>query len=195
MMASRKRLPDPPIIDLRQNAEQRAALSQASAILGQRLHAAKERRVPTTLFLDYDGVLHPWPIKRAFEHAPALARRLLPHPEVRIVLSTSWVGKLGLEAAKAQLPPALSRLVVDSTATALGFEQHSLNRAEQIERYLALPRWPKIHHWVVLDDAACRFQCEERVIRCNPETGLVAADLEQLGRVLRAFLRQAQKNS
>ena len=58
------------------------------------------------LFLDFDGVLHPEDVHRRagnspyigspsghvlFEHAPLLAAVLRPCPDIRIVLSTSWV--------------------------------------------------------------------------------------------------------
>ena len=57
------------------------------------------------LYLDFDGVLHHedvwWHHRRGafintpgfelFEHMPLLEQALLPFPEVRIVLSTSWV--------------------------------------------------------------------------------------------------------
>ena len=41
------------------------------------------------LFLDFDGVLHPGN-RGTFERAPMLEMWLLKHPEVDVVISSSW---------------------------------------------------------------------------------------------------------
>lgn len=65
------------------------------------------------LYLDFDGVLHPedvwrrpgWgvfvarpPGHRVFKNAALLEEVLAPYPEIRIVLSTSWVRVLSATA-------------------------------------------------------------------------------------------------
>jgi hypothetical protein len=87
---------------------------------------------PTVLYLDYDGVLHPADVRVTksepeqprvylggrpsnhplFEHVPLLERLLVPFPDLKILLSTSWVRALGYEFAVQQLPLALRELVV-----------------------------------------------------------------------------------
>ncbi|MFM0031771.1 HAD domain-containing protein [Paraburkholderia madseniana] len=83
------------------------------------------------LYLDYDGVLHPegvynWPGKgpyianppghRLFEHAALLERVLLPYPDVRIVLSTSWVRVYrGVVKPARWLPQSLRSRVIGAT--------------------------------------------------------------------------------
>jgi len=73
------------------------------------------------LFLDFDGVLHSSeaylvkqePVLRAeegmtlFQHAPLLVEALDQQPDIQIVLSTSWVARLGFDRAKGCLPDAL----------------------------------------------------------------------------------------
>lgn len=80
-------------------------------------------------YLDFDGVLHSSevfvsphlgihirePGRALFEWAPILVELLEPHPEVCIVLSTSWVGEWGEEFACGALPPALQERVVGAT--------------------------------------------------------------------------------
>ncbi|MDQ5877834.1 MAG: hypothetical protein QG638_566 [Pseudomonadota bacterium] len=70
------------------------------------------------LFLDFDGVLHSsevylirrQPVLRAeegmtlFQHAPLLVDALAERPDIRIVLSTSWVARLGFDRTKAFIP-------------------------------------------------------------------------------------------
>lgn len=81
------------------------------------------------LFLDFDGPLHPDEAYQTrhkgivlrcdghnlFEHAELLASMLEPHPDVKIVLSTSWVRVIGFDRAKARLPVALQERIVGAT--------------------------------------------------------------------------------
>lgn len=91
------------------------------------------------LYLDFDGVLHHEDVcvdrklglyfgkvaqsqgqnhghcHRLFEHAPLLEALLEPYPEVRIVLSTSWVLWRGYEHARARLPSSLAQRCIGAT--------------------------------------------------------------------------------
>jgi len=124
---------------------------------------------PPILFLDYDGVLHPaeaiWTYARGivlrdgvpgslFMHAEALVRLLGPHPEVRIVLSTSWVQRLDYYRAKKRLPASLQARVIGAT-------WHSDKDAQEWEtltRYLEVltyvDRHDLGHRWLAVDDNA-----------------------------------------
>lgn len=89
-----------------------------------------------TLFLDFDGVLHPDAVYRRRGHGIFLHKPSLPpefhdatlfgyaghlvdvlddFPSVRIVLSSSWVASLRFTAALSHLPPALQVRVVGAT--------------------------------------------------------------------------------
>ena len=79
------------------------------------------------LFLDFDGVLHPddaylvrgRPVLRAegalFMWASPLAALLDAHPQVQIVLSTSWARELGFSRARRFLPDTLRARVIGAT--------------------------------------------------------------------------------
>lgn len=69
------------------------------------------------LFLNFEGCIHPddvyhvegKPVLRTegvklFEHADVLADLVSPYPELRIVLSTSWVRRFGLNRDQELLP-------------------------------------------------------------------------------------------
>jgi hypothetical protein len=92
--------------------------------------------VPLTLFLDFDGVLHPDAVYRRRGHGVFLHKASLPpeyhgselfgyaghlmdvlndFPTVRIVLSSSWVASLCFTTALSRLPPALQKRVVGAT--------------------------------------------------------------------------------
>jgi len=124
------------------------------------------------LYLDFDGVLHHesvfWNQKRGpyiktestglgqtscvlFQYAGLLAEMLAPYPEVKIVLSTSWVRSYGCYGAAKYLPQALRDLVIGATF-------HSrMNEAE----FIAMPRGMQIYNdslrrkpaaWLAIDD-------------------------------------------
>lgn len=84
------------------------------------------------LYLDFDGVLHPADVRVTrdeplcpkvyvrdqpteeplFRYMPLLELLLTPHPELRIVLSTSWVRKFGYKFSINQLSPNLRTRVI-----------------------------------------------------------------------------------
>lgn len=92
------------------------------------------------LFLDFDGVLHPDAVYlrlngqvelRAegalFMWAVRLAAALQSYPEVRIVLSTSWVRHLGFSRARKALPADLAAKVIGAnwhSATGKGWPDY-----------------------------------------------------------------------
>lgn len=122
------------------------------------------------LFLDFDGVLHPdqvymtaagpelRTVGELFMWAPILEEELIPYPDLKIVLSTSWVRNLGFSRAKKRLSPGLQSRIVGSTwhssmskvwADQIWWDETS--RHGQILRYAARA---KISHWLALDDDA-----------------------------------------
>jgi hypothetical protein len=122
----------------------------------------------TTLFLDYDGVLHADDVYRTkkgialksggalFEHAHVLAAAIEPHPEVKIVLSTSWVRELGFSRAKKYLSEVLQARVRGSTYHTgyeadefIGTPWTSLTRYEQIARHVARHN---LTNWLAVDN-------------------------------------------
>lgn len=80
------------------------------------------------LYLDFDGVAHPdcayWHHKRGvyldgegslFMHAPVLIEALDPYPDVKLVLSTTWVRMLSFSRARRFLPQSLRERVIGAT--------------------------------------------------------------------------------
>jgi len=94
-----------------------------------RCEANDARQMTTILYLDYDGVLHDdavyWspkqgifintPGRTLFEWMPILEELLFPYPDVKIVLSTSWVRVKSFRFAKEHLSPSLQARVVGAT--------------------------------------------------------------------------------
>lgn len=157
------------------------------------------------LFLDFDGPLHPDEVYRVhgkiilradgmsmFEYAPALTSLLEPWPEVRIVLSTSWVRVLGFNYAKGNLPPDMQHRVIGATWHSKMDQRwwQTLTRFQQIAAYV---RRHELTSWVALDndDEGWHESMRSRLVHVDNWLGLsdrlaqakLAAALELICRV------------
>lgn len=132
------------------------------------------------LYLDFDGVLHPQEVffypkrkknktllderlvkkgHRLFEHNTLLAELLEPYPDVKIVLSTSWVRQLANYSAARRKTTVLKDRVIGATwHTAM---QWDVIPYSQTYRFLQLSRLEQIYAdvqrrkpdvWLALDD-------------------------------------------
>lgn len=139
-------------------------------------------------YLDYDGVVHDqevyWHPKRGiymrtpgrvlFEWMPILDELLAPHPDVRIVLSTSWVRVRSFSFAKKQLTPSLQERVIGAT-----FHNREMRKRE----FSMLPRGVQIaedvyrrapHSWFAIDDDAMYWPtwCRDNLIQTDGASGI-----------------------
>ncbi len=160
----------------------------------------------TILFLDYDGVLHDAevfiigrepvlrsknPKARLFDHAALLVEALAPRPDVRIVLSTTWVPRLGFYRAKSYLPKALQAKVIGATyhrhAHGRKADWLSYARFVQIESYV---RRHQLNDWIAVDDddQGWPVSMRQHLVFCqNPSLGI--ADIEVFSELKRALLK------
>jgi hypothetical protein len=142
------------------------------------------------LFLDFDGVLHPASVflregrptlvgpGKLFMWASVLDTLLLPYPDVRIVLSTSWCVHRGFARAKGELPPGLSGRVIGSTWHSRMTKAEFLEkpRFHQILEWLARsPRRPR--QWLAIDDDDVGWAETNRdlLVHTDPHLGLSAS--------------------
>lgn len=156
------------------------------------------------LYLDFDGVLHP---DEAFqdakgcvylrgagqllEHAPTLADILSPYPDLRIVLSTSWVRMKSFAWVRRRLPLDLRERVIGST-----WHSHYGRDSMELEWWREATRYRQIlrdvqrrspSQWLALDDDLKGWPEGEmaRVIPCDPLLGLASvATREELAKRL-----------
>jgi hypothetical protein len=118
------------------------------------------------LVLDFDGVVHHenvlWHPRRGaylhaperytlFQHVPLLEELLTPYPQVKIVLSTSWVLRYRCAGAAKRLSPSLRARVIGATwhSQMPGDSFSYLSRGEQVSRDVKR-RQPG--SWLALDD-------------------------------------------
>lgn len=125
-----------------------------------------------TLYLDFDGVLHP--MSRA-EFGPftrlGLLEELLVARPVQIVISSSWRMHHDMDELR-RLVGRLGPQVVDATGpTVLG--QYARHR-----EILEHAQWSGILNWRALDDSFFEFpEDEERLIWCDPRVGVAEKQL------------------
>ncbi len=144
-----------------------------------------------TLFLDFDGVLHPDAVYRVrgqvilrmdgfslFEWSPILVDLLAPYSDMQIVLSTSWVRVLGFDHTRARLPEGLQRRVVGAT-----WHRHGPRGWEYLNRYEQIFRNVQRHghtHWLAIDDCGAEWSEEHRsnLVLTDSLLGLGAASAQ-----------------
>lgn len=144
------------------------------------------------IFLDFDGVMHPHEVYHyrdgrgivleaeghtLFEHAGTLTEMLAPHPEIRIILSTSWVSTLDFKRAKGRLPMALQDRVKGSTFhSSMDITWwNDLTRYEQIASYVARHRLHEPEHdWIAVDDDDEGWPAGKRkhLVHCDQHGGI-----------------------
>lgn len=122
------------------------------------------------VYLDFDGVLHPEAVywkpslgaylaenwvaagHRLFEHANLLEELLSPYPDVRIVLSTSWVVQYRFSGAAKRLPASLRERCIGATFHTQVMDRYlfqSMTRGAQVS---ADVRRRRPDAWLAIDD-------------------------------------------
>jgi hypothetical protein len=164
--------------------------------IGERI-LVQQHRLPLRppwiyLFLDFDGVLHPDEVYvnnngtpllpshkgSLFMWAPVLVELLDPYPNVRIILSTDWVRRLGTKEAADYLVEPLKARVVGSTAASRGWKGWK-ERGIAVENYV---NQNAVAHgrWIALDDDDAGWTIEGRrnLIWCDADQGISSAAVQ-----------------
>lgn len=146
-----------------------------------------------TLFLDYDGVLHPNEVfrrpgrgivlemkgHRLFEHVELFSDLLEPHRDVQIVLSTSWVSMLDFKRARSHLPKELQARVIGSTFhSSMDLNWwNDLSRFQQIANYVGRHR---LSDWIAVDDNDEGWPADKRehLVHCDEHGGIGESDAQ-----------------
>jgi hypothetical protein len=121
------------------------------------------------IFLDFDGVLHPgevWyehgmrlPVLRApghelFESMVVFEAAIAPYPQIKVVLSTSWVPALGFEQACGFLNESLRSRVIGATYDPESPDAWRFNRLRRYDAIEQDVRRRKPQRWLAVDDDA-----------------------------------------
>lgn len=149
----------------------------------------------TTIFLDFDGVLHPdaaylekgRPVLRAegelFMWSHHLIEALAPYPAIKIVLSTSWARTFGFSRARDFLPNELASRCLGATwHSAMRKSEFGggnlvttwwddVTRYQQISRYVGRAR---LEDWIALDDNDDEWaeSARQTLVLTDPDKGI-----------------------
>lgn len=138
-----------------------------------------------TLFLDYDGVLHPDNVWRRtgrpvlmgpgsrFMWSGLLEAVLAPYPGVNIILSTSWVRAVGFERARERLPQALYNRVTGATWHSR-MDPDVFNRLTRSQQVISCAARNRLGRWLAIDDDVEDWaeNYRDRLVATRSETGL-----------------------
>jgi hypothetical protein len=152
---------------------------------GRQLSRAPRRTGSATsarvLFEDFDGVLHPTLARDAtpwdealvstkhFGWVPALEGALRGHPDVRVVVHSTWRYKYDLEELRGVLGGLACRVIASTRS--------------DLPRYDSIVDWLQQNPWCtdyrILDDDANEFPrpLPRELIVCNPLTGVSAPEV------------------
>lgn len=146
------------------------------------------------LFLDFDGVLHQ-PVKDVlFARVPAFEQALLLHPNLEIVISSSWRESHTLEQMRFFFSPSFRERIIDVTPV---FEYQEVERADgcgvflgcqglrqkEIEQYME-QNHPPSTPWIALDDMPELFNGDNNLI--YTPNGFDDSSIESLNHWVRA---------
>ena len=155
-------------------------------------------------YLDFDGVLHDdavfWHPKRGiylgtpgralFEWTPVLEDLLLPHPEVKIVLSTSWVHVKSFRFAQEKLMPALQTRVLGATFHKEFMQKSEFERLSRGHQILADATRRRPASWFAIDnDDSGPRGYRDRLVKTDDRLGLSDPAVQD---AIRAMLKAAQ---
>lgn len=144
------------------------------------------------LYLDYDGALsnanvwrHPRrgpyiqapPQYTLFQHAQLLETVLAPYPEVRIVLSTSWVRHYGFHRAAKRLPKSLRERAIGATfhSGMRAFDTAFTDMPRGVQILLDVKR-RKPRDWLAIDDDSVGWpdEIKDKLVCSDPTEGISA---------------------
>lgn len=146
------------------------------------------------LYLDFDGVLHHenarWHPRRGvylkappgyvlFQHVGLLEQILHPYPEVKVVLSTSWVRSYGCARTAKRLPAALRERIIGATFHSEMHEQSFTDMPRGMQVYEdVLRRQPR--DWLALDDDHLHWPLWslDKYVRTDEREGISAPAVE-----------------
>lgn len=155
-------------------------------------------------YCDYDGVVHDdavyWSPKKGihirtpgrtlFEWAYILEELLAPHPDVKIVLSTSWVRHKRFEFSKQQLPLGLQSRVIGATFHSR--ETHRItfdNMSRGMQIYTDVER-RRPARWFAIDNDEYDWPpwCRDQLIKTHDRLGLSESVVQdQIRKMLASF--------
>ncbi len=144
---------------------------------------------PVVVFLDFDGVTHPWGESEDFRCLPVFEAVLRDYPEVRVVIASDWRTLFSLPKLTARFAEDLRARVVDVTPTIFPKEPNELYGLREREARQWLARHPEIDGWLAVDDAPGNWPTRGRLVLTDFKRGFTDEDAGRMRRMLDGFRR------
>jgi len=137
------------------------------------------------VFLDFDGVLHPvGGSTLPFEHLPSFEEFLRKHPEVQVVISSSWRETFGVDYIRETF------FSFDVQQQIIGGTPSLPNcyRYDEVQTHIEQSGYKG--DFIVIDDDAGQFPpAWPPLLLCNPSEGLTHEKLKELLHRIRGNLK------
>lgn len=139
----------------------------------------------TYVFLDFDGVTHPWGGPEDFRCLPEFEHVVRDYEEVRIVIASDWRALFSLRKLVERFSPDIRPRVVGTTPHTIpkkGHELHGLREREAMTwmQQRAVADAP----WCAVDDAPGNWPTRHRLVLTDFKVGFVDEDAQALRRML-----------
>lgn len=139
------------------------------------------------VFLDFDGVTHPWGEVEDFRCMPVLETVLRDYPEVRIVISSDWRTIFSLTKLAARFSEDIRPRVVDISMTIFPKTANELYGLREKEARQWLAAKAPSAEWLAVDDAPGNWPTRARLVLTDFKRGFTEEDAGRMRGLLDAF--------
>lgn len=142
------------------------------------------------IFMDFDGVTHPWGEVEDFRCLPAIEAVVREFEEARIVIASDWRMLFSLPRLVARFSEDIRPRVLGVTPHVLpkhGSELHGLREREAMLWLAKHEADPDSAPWCALDDAPGNWLTRSRLLLTDFKRGFGDDDAEALRRMLAGF--------
>ncbi len=142
------------------------------------------------IFMDFDGVTHPWGEVEDFRCLPLIEAVVREFPESRIVIASDWRMLFSMQKLVARFSEDIRPQIAGATPHMLpksGAELHGLREREAMLWLAQHEANPREAAWCALDDAPGNWLTRSRLILTDFKRGFTAEDAEALRRTLNGF--------
>ncbi|WP_298623468.1 HAD domain-containing protein [uncultured Zoogloea sp.] len=143
--------------------------------------------IPVYVFLDFDGVTHPWREAEDFRCLPVLEAVLRDYPETRVVIASDWRTLFSLPKLRARFSPDIQPRVIDTTPAIFPRSPNELYGLREREARQWLAAKAPTASWLAIDDAPGNWPTRARLVLTDFKQGFTEEDAGRMRRLLDAF--------
>lgn len=143
--------------------------------------------IPVYVFLDFDGVTHPWRETEDFRCLPVLEAVLRDYPETRVVIASDWRTLFSLPKLRSRFSPDIQPRVIDTTPAIFPRNPNELYGLREREARQWLAAKAPTASWLAIDDAPGNWPTRTRLVLTDFKQGFTEEDAGRMRRLLDAF--------